>query len=71
MCVTLHASHSGKLQIDHGPSNMFKENIIRAEHSPLRELRFGIRMYDIPYWVAMRFTRHVFTVKVKSLQQKD
>ena len=44
--------------IGNEPSNKFKEQMIRAEHSPLRELRFEVRMYDIPYWVMGHFVRN-------------
>lgn len=35
----------------------WKLKLIDSEHSPLRELWFGIRM-KIPYWVSVHFTRH-------------
>jgi hypothetical protein len=31
--------------------------LVKAEHSPTRELIFGIKM-QIPYWVSVHFTRH-------------
>lgn len=39
------------------PTEEWKKRLIEAEHSPLRELWFGIRM-EIPYWVSVHFTRH-------------
>lgn len=33
------------------------EKLVLAEHSPIRELWFGIRM-EIPYWVSVHFVRH-------------
>ena len=33
------------------------ERLIKAEHSPIRELWFGIKM-EIPYWVSVHFVRH-------------
>ena len=33
------------------------ERLVLAEHSPIRELWFGIKM-DIPYWVSVHFVRH-------------
>ena len=44
--------------LDKEPSDKFKRNIIKAEHSPLRCLMFFIDMYDIPYYVAMHFRTH-------------
>lgn len=40
------------------PSEKFKKQIVRAEHSPLRALMFYIDFYDIPYYVAMHFRTH-------------
>lgn len=39
------------------PTEEWKAKLIAAEHSPLRELWFGIRM-EIPYWVSVHFVRH-------------
>lgn len=47
-----------KEPLDKEPSDVFKRNIIRAEHSPLRCLMFNIDLYDIPYYAAMHFRTH-------------
>ncbi len=39
------------------PTEEWKRSLIAAEHSPLRELWFGIKM-EIPYWVSVHFVRH-------------
>lgn len=39
------------------PTDEWKKKLIESEHSPLRELWFGIRM-EIPYWVSVHFVRH-------------
>lgn len=39
------------------PTKEWKERLIKAEHSPLRELWFGIRM-EIPYYVSVHYVRH-------------
>ena len=39
------------------PTKEWKQKIIESEHSPIRELWFGIRM-TIPYWVSVHFVRH-------------
>ena len=39
------------------PSDEWKIKLIKAEHSPLRELWFGIRM-TIPSYVSVHFVRH-------------
>lgn len=37
--------------------NEWIERLVKAEHSPIRELWFGIKM-EIPYWVSVHFVRH-------------
>lgn len=39
------------------PTEQWIERLIKAEHSPIRELWFGIKM-TIPYWVSVHFSRH-------------
>ena len=39
------------------PTDEWKKKLIEAEHSPLRELWFGIKM-TIPYYVSVHFVRH-------------
>lgn len=39
------------------PTEKWKRQLLEAEHSPIRELWFGIRM-TIPYWVSVHFVRH-------------
>lgn len=39
------------------PTLEWKEKLLLAEHSPIRELWFGIKM-TIPYWVSVHFVRH-------------
>ena len=39
------------------PTEEWLERLIKAEHSPIRELWFGIKM-EIPYWVSVHFVRH-------------
>lgn len=47
-----------KAPLNKEPSDKFKKQIIKAEHSPLRALMFYIDMYDIPYYAAMHFRTH-------------
>ena len=44
--------------IDHEPSDKFKKQMIMAEHSPLRELVFSVKLYDIPKYVSVHLVRH-------------
>ena len=39
------------------PTDEWKKKLIKAEHSPLRELWFGIRM-TVPYYVSTHYVRH-------------
>jgi len=39
------------------PTEEWLKKLVEAEHSPIRELWFGIRM-EIPYWVSVHFVRH-------------
>lgn len=39
------------------PTNEWIKKLVNAEHSPIRELWFGIKM-EIPYWVSVHFVRH-------------
>ena len=46
-----------KLKSDSQVSSEWVEKLVKAEHSPIRELWFGIKM-EIPYWVSVHFVRH-------------
>lgn len=39
------------------PNEEWIKKLVQAEHSPIRELWFGIKM-NIPYWVSVHFVRH-------------
>lgn len=39
------------------PTEEWLVRLAEAEHSPIRELNFGIKM-TIPYWVSVHFVRH-------------
>jgi hypothetical protein len=39
------------------PTEKWLKELLVAEHSPIRELWFGIKM-EIPYWVSVHFVRH-------------
>jgi hypothetical protein len=40
------------------PDDEWKLKLLRAEHSPIRKLRFSWRWQDLPYWVSVHFVRH-------------
>ena len=39
------------------PTSEWIKKLLKAEHSPMREIWFGIKM-TIPYWVSVHFVRH-------------
>lgn len=39
------------------PDVFWLEKLVKAEHSPIRELWFGYRLH-IPYWISVHFVRH-------------
>ena len=47
----------GKKVISGKVDSTWKEKLLLSEHSPIRELWFGIKM-EIPYWVSVHFVRH-------------
>lgn len=40
------------------PNHEWKEDILRARHSPIRELKYVFLIEDIPYWVSTHLARH-------------
>ena len=60
-----------KEPLDKEPSDKFKKQIIRAEHSPLRCLMFNIDFYDIPYYVSVHLVRHVHAQPFVSTARPD
>ena len=53
------------------PSEEFKRQIIKAEHSPLRCLMFNVDFYDIPYYVSVHLVRHVHAQPFVSTSRPD
>lgn len=61
-----------KNDIEKEPSDKFKKNILRAEHSPIRSMIFSFHITDIKSWVATHFARHhVGIEKFISTQRTD
>lgn len=60
-----------KPEVDHDPSDEFKQKMIKAEHSPLRCLQFTIDFYDIPYYVSVHLCRHVHAQPFVSTSRPD
>ena len=40
------------------PTKEWKQKMLAARHSPIRELRFVFRITDVPYWVSVHLVRH-------------
>lgn len=53
------------------PSEEWKRKILRARHSPIRELRFAFLLEDIPYWVSVHLCRHVHAQPYVKSQRND
>lgn len=49
----------------------FKRDLLRARHSPIRELKFVFRLTDIPYWVSVHLCRHVHAQPYVKTQRND
>ncbi len=43
---------------DGGVSDKWKNKILKAEHSPIRQRLYIWTWYDIPYWVSVHIVRH-------------
>lgn len=52
------------------PTEEWITKLIKAEHSPIRELWFGVRL-TIPYWVSVHFVRHHIGVNHYVQTQRD
>ncbi len=40
------------------PSSSWKRRILMCEHSPIRQLFFKVKWYDLKSWVSVHFVRH-------------
>lgn len=59
-----------KPPLGHAPSDKFKQDILIAEHTPIRLIRIRWRWKAIPSWVATHLVRNIF-YKVISTQRSD
>lgn len=53
------------------PSFEWKENILKAMHSPIRYLEFSFYLKDIPYFVSVHLVRHVHSQPYVLSQRND
>ena len=56
---------------DKPASEKFKKDLLRARHSPIRELKFVFRLTDIPYWVSVHLCRHIHAQPYVKTQRND
>lgn len=53
------------------PSEEWKRAMLRARHSPIRELKFMFELRDIPYWVSVHLCRHIHAQPYVQSQRND
>ena len=53
------------------PTEKFKRDLLRARHSPIRELKFVFRLTDLPYWVSVHLSRHIHAQPYVKTQRND
>lgn len=53
------------------PTHEWKERMLMARHSPVRELHFVFLLKDIPYWVSVHLCRHVHAQPYVLSQRND
>ena len=58
-------------ETDKPPTEKFKKDLLRARHSPIRELKFVFYLTDIPYWVSVHLCRHVHAQPYVKTQRND
>ena len=56
---------------DMPPTEAWKVQLLKANHSPVRTLEFCFRLTDIPYWVSVHLVRHVHAQPFVSTQRND
>lgn len=60
----------GKRLLGKEPSKLFKQNILIAEHSPIRDISVKWRWQDMPHWVTVHWVRHKWEKFVRT-QRSD
>lgn len=53
------------------PTTEFKQKLLKARHSPIRELRYVFRITDLPYWISVHLCRHIHAQPYVSTQRND
>lgn len=60
----------GKDELGREPSKKFKQSILIAEHSPIRDISIKWRWKDMPHWVTVHWVRHKWEKFVRT-QRSD
>lgn len=58
-------------KVKNAPSDEWKLKIIKANHSPIRRLRFSFDLIGIPSWVATHLCRHIHAQPYVKSQRND
>ncbi len=58
-------------ETDKPATEQFKRGMLRARHSPIRELKFVFYLKDIPYWVSVHLCRHIHAQPYVKTQRND
>ena len=58
-------------ETDKPATEEFKRKMLRARHSPIRELKFVFHLKDIPYWVSVHLCRHIHAQPYVKSQRND
>ena len=53
------------------PNDEWKHKILKARHSPIRELKFVFYLHDVPSWVATHLVRHTHAQPYVKSQRND
>jgi hypothetical protein len=60
-----------KNSIEKVPSETFKKNILKSEHSPIRLMWFKITMIGIPTHISQQFSRHIISGMHEQIEKTD
>ncbi len=61
-CKMLAMNTIGKKDWSGSVTDVWKQKILRSEHSPIRTLMFTVRI-EMPYWVSVHFCRHKYGIE--------
>ena len=59
------------LKVKNAPDKKWKNDILKARHSPIRRLRFSFILKDVPYYVSVHLVRHIHSQPYVRSQRND